>query len=80
VAAVGDLTIGGRRLAPGTGTRTRTLGPSARFAKRVRDRRLRLTVGLTATDTPASSRSSTNACACDSTPPTAQPRNQRPPE
>jgi hypothetical protein len=49
-ATLGDVAIGGARLPLGSETRRLTLKPSSRFARRVRNHRLRLTVRLTVTD------------------------------
>jgi Ca2+-binding RTX toxin-like protein len=49
-AAVGEATLGTRRLGLGTGTRSLKLKPSKRFAAAVRNRRLRLVVRVTAKD------------------------------
>lgn len=48
--AVGEVTIGQGRLRRGTGTRSLTLRPSARFAKAVRGKSLRLVVRVVAAD------------------------------
>jgi hypothetical protein len=48
--AVGEATIGQGRLGLGTGTRSLRLRPSARFAKAVRGKSLRLVVRVVATD------------------------------
>jgi len=49
-AAVGEATLGTRRLGLRGGTRSLTLKPSKRFAASVRNRRLRLVVRVTARD------------------------------
>ncbi len=49
-STVGNLEIGSRSLQRGTGRRSLVLKSSSRFAKAVRNRRLRLTVRITATD------------------------------
>jgi hypothetical protein len=49
-AAVGEATLGTRRLKLGSGTRALRLKPSKRFARSVRNRRLRLVVRVTAKD------------------------------
>jgi Ca2+-binding RTX toxin-like protein len=49
-AAVGDVTIGSGTLGLRSGPRTLTLKPSKKFARRVRNKRLRLTIRLTVTD------------------------------
>jgi RTX calcium-binding nonapeptide repeat (4 copies) len=48
--AVGEVTIGGGRLKSGTGTRSLRLRPSAKLAKAVRGKPLRLVVRVVATD------------------------------
>ena len=49
-AAVGEATLGTKRLKLGTGARSLRLKPSKRFAASVRNRRLRLVVRVTAKD------------------------------
>jgi RTX calcium-binding nonapeptide repeat (4 copies) len=49
-AAVGEATLGTKRMRLGTGTRSLRLKPSKRFAASVRNRRLRLVVRVTAKD------------------------------
>jgi Ca2+-binding RTX toxin-like protein len=49
-AAVGEATLGTKRMKLGTGTRSLRLKPSRRFAASVRNRRLRLVVRVTARD------------------------------
>jgi hypothetical protein len=49
-AAVGEATLGSGRLKLGSGTRSLRLKPSRKFARTVRNRRLRLVIRVTATD------------------------------
>jgi Ca2+-binding RTX toxin-like protein len=49
-AAIGEATLGTRRLTLGTGVRSVRLKPSKRFVRSVRNRRLRLVVRVTAQD------------------------------